>query len=554
MAEAGFSGVIERIKAEGLLTRNTGTNSIKSVGTKLDAMTSLLKSIDHHLNIQTLFMEIMIGELGIVSAEINELIADAARARANESVKGKSDKGEGGKPYKSSSKASAEGSPDGSILDLLSLGGLTASLVGAAIGMVKGQLKAINFFSGGLFNKALAALSGKILGVIDDIGGVVVKGFKAIRNTVAAGLIAAAQILDFSKDSKFLGIVNKISSLIGYVVKPFTEAAKMITGWIGAGEKVSGTFKLIGGFLGDFGRTVGKVAGVVGKLFYPITILMTTFDTLRGVVEGYTEGGIMGALEGGITAFFNSLIFGPLDLLKNMTSWVVGMLGFENAAETLDSFSFSDIFSMIVGAIFDVATGIGTGVVDEFKALGAGIGDIFGAIGGMWESASKVISEKFTSIVDFVGGIPDAIWKYGQEMFIDVSAKLKKGFIMFGDWLASLPARIKLSALSTIREYDPTGLLVSEEDVANAQAAVTNRSSDTAARLAAVDVETATQKQQLAAKYANSVQADAATTRTNNINAPTVNNNGGNTTNNTSSSTTIIQTSPHSSLDAYMPM
>jgi hypothetical protein len=326
----------------------------------------------------------------------------------------------------------------------------------------------------------------------------------------------------------------------------------MISGWIGAGEKVSGIFGKIGGFLGEFGSTVGKVSGIVGKLFYPITIIMTAFDTIKGILDGYAEGGILGALEGGITAFFNSLIFAPLDLIKDMTSWVVGMLGFENAAEALDSFSFQDIFGMLVGGIFDLGTAIVTGVIDEFKSMAAAMGDLWGWVGDTWESISTAISDKFSSFAEYLGSIPDRIWQYAQEMFIDVSAKLKKGFIMFGDWLASLPARIKLSALSTIREYDPTGLLVSEEDVTNAQAAVTNRSSDTAAKLAAVDVETATQKQALAEKYANSVSNAAATT-SNNINAPTVNNNGGNTTNNTTSTTTIIQTSPHASVSAYMP-
>jgi hypothetical protein len=555
MDETGFKGVIERLKAEGQLTRNTGTNSIKSIGVKADAITSLLKSIDKHISMQSLFMEVMIGELSILTSEIDEMIKDNARARAFESVKAKADTSEQTTKTEKTKRASvddADKQAGSSLLDIFSLSGLTASVIGAAIGMMKGQLKAINFFSGGLFNKALSALNGKILGVVEDIGGAVTKGFKAIRNTVAAGLIAAAQILDFSKDSKFLGVINKISSVIGYVVKPFSEAAKMISGWIGAGEKVSGIFGKIGGFLGEFGSTVGKVSGIVGKLFYPITIIMTAFDTIKGILDGYAEGGILGALEGGITAFFNSLIFAPLDLIKDMTSWVVGMLGFENAAEALDSFSFQDIFGMLVGGIFDLGTAIVTGVIDEFKSMAAAMGDLWGWVGDTWESISTAISDKFSSFAEYLGSIPDRIWQYAQEMFIDVSAKLKKGFIMFGDWLASLPARIKLSALSTIREYDPTGLLVSEEDVTNAQAAVTNRSSDTAAKLAAVDVETATQKQALAEKYANSVSNAAATT-SNNINAPTVNNNGGNTTNNTTSTTTIIQTSPHASVSAYMP-
>jgi hypothetical protein len=551
MAESGLSGVIERLKTEGQLTRNNGTNSIKSISVKVDAVTELLKSIDQHIMVQSRFMEIMVSELSTMNSEINELITDAARARATDSVRGTRTGPTEESAEPRGREAGERTEPVG--LDLLSLGGLTASVIGAAIGMMQGQLRAINFFTVGKFQKVLDALSGKIVGVIDDIGDTVVKGFKGVRNTVAAGLIAAAQILDFSKDSKFLSIITQISSIIGYVVKPFSDAAKMISGWIDAGKRVAGAFSTIGGFLGEFGQTITRVSGIVGKLFYPITVLIAAYDTVTGIIDGYQEGGILGALEGGITGLFNSLIFGPLDLLKDMTSWVVGMLGFDKAAEALDSFSFSEIFNTLVGGIFDLGSTVVNWAIDSFKGIASGLGDLWGWVGDTWESVSNSIGEKFTSFANFLGGIPDAVWMFAQEMFIDVSAKLKKGFIMFGDWLASLPARIKLSALSTIRDYDPTGLLVSEEDVTAAQAAVSNRSSDTNARLAAVDVETATRRQQLADRYANNVQNDAATSRNNVLNAPTVNN-GGNTTNNTSSSTTIINSSPHQSLNAFMPI
>lgn len=114
----------------------------------------------------------------------------------------------------------------------------------------------------------------------------------------------------------------------------------------------------------DFVKGFGKI---LGRLFLPLTILITAYDTVKGAIQGYQDAGIVGALEGAVTGFFSSLVAAPLDLLKNATAWVLGKLGFENAQEVLNEFSFKELFSNLIGGIFDDVGKIGSFVGDLFK-------------------------------------------------------------------------------------------------------------------------------------------------------------------------------------------
>ena len=71
----------------------------------------------------------------------------------------------------------------------------------------------------------------------------------------------------------------------------------------------------------------------------------TLWDTVKGAIAGFEEGGIVGGISGAIKGFFNSLITAPLDMLKDAVAWVLDLFGFENAAKVLDSFSFTDTFN-----------------------------------------------------------------------------------------------------------------------------------------------------------------------------------------------------------------
>lgn len=146
-------------------------------------------------------------------------------------------------------------------------------------------------------------------------------------------------------------------------------------------EKIGKIFKSGGGLFDDFMKMFSflepitnmfKALGrIIGKLAVPLQILMSVFDTVSGALDGWnkTEGTFMdklfGAIKGGVTGLLNGLIGGLLDLLKDGTSWLLNLLGFENASKFLDSFSFEKIIEEGVGGFFDFVRGM----IDYTKEL-----------------------------------------------------------------------------------------------------------------------------------------------------------------------------------------
>jgi hypothetical protein len=188
------------------------------------------------------------------------------------------------------------------------------------------------------------------------------------------------------------------------------------------GDMISGTAKAIGNFFakifslgGGEGGLFAKIASamdffgpltkflksfgsILGKLAYPIQVVLSIFDTVTGALDGWnkTEGDFMakffGALKGGVTGLLNGLIGGLLDLIKDGMSWLVNLLGFENAAKVLDSFSFSDLIKRGVEGFYNFIEGMIRYVMDIFKDPGklvADVGDLFGKVSDMAKNFLK---------------------------------------------------------------------------------------------------------------------------------------------------------------------
>jgi len=152
-------------------------------------------------------------------------------------------------------------------------------------------------------------------------------------------------------------------------------------------------------------KFASKFGSVLGKLFLPITILMSAFDFITGFMAGYEEGGILGGLEGGLTKLFQGLIGMPLDLLKSAVSWILGKFGFKNAEKALDSFSFSTLISDIIGGIF----GMITGAVDWIKLLFsdpvAALKTLWSGLLGTFKSLTDILYWPLNKAIDWIKGL-----------------------------------------------------------------------------------------------------------------------------------------------------
>ena len=114
---------------------------------------------------------------------------------------------------------------------------------------------------------------------------------------------------------------------------------------------------------------------------------MTLFDTIKGAFEGAAEGGIVGAIAGAIKGLFNSLIFGPLDMIKGAISWVLGFFGMDRASAMLDSFSFADLFSSLIDGIAGFVQHIANFIGNIIMAPIRPIMELFNSLMGIFTNA-----------------------------------------------------------------------------------------------------------------------------------------------------------------------
>lgn len=512
MAET-LKDVIERLKKEGQLTRNSGTNSIKSISQKIEVLTPIFQSIQSNLELQ--------------SRVLLETLEDQKRKDELDSLR-RNENDRGGKKENDTGKKEDESSGVG-LAKLGTLGGAFSLAVGSTIGVLAGQLNAIktyfkSFFPNltGTFDNFKKKISKRFVNLLDDLK----IRFSFVKVTVADVFNNAVKniksVFSVSKTSNIGKLLIAFKDGLKTITEPFKVAISTIGNILSSTTKVSKTFGIIRGFLSSLGSAISKVAGVVGKIFAPIAIITTAFETVRGAIQGYADGGILGGLKGAIDGFFTSLITVPLDLVKDLVAWVVGKFGFDETSEAISSFSFTDLFKNMTSGIFgflsDAVEWVNTLFTDPTTALSklwnayvgeGGVLDIlwtpvslaidwvtkkFGwrdedaptfnllsYIKDVWGKVRETVIEKFQQLTDYISTVPDRVKLYAEGMFVDVSEKLKIGFLTLGNWIASIPARIKLMALNAIRSAT-SGLpewaqIVSQSDVDEAQQKVNNKNS-----------------------------------------------------------------------------
>lgn len=362
-AQATLSDVIERLRAEGQLTRNTGTNSIKSVRIELSAQTGALQEM----------LKIM-------------------QAQEDRFRMGRVGQDSGGPPDTGGGDGTPTPPPDNAINEILAaiasfrglglIASAAVATIGGTLGIVMGQFKAIQLIFpttvGSIINgirdfatsvrTLLTTVSASITSGITTAGTTILTSIttfgdwiKGVFSTSATSMNQLGKI-----GTAFTGVISEVTAAFTRIFDAFVSVGRMIGNAVSTASSMGSAFESVLGPLKTFIGAIKSVAGVVGKLFVPITIVMTAFDTIQGIINGYIEGGFIGALEGGITGFFNSLIFGPIDLLKNVVSWIAGKLGFENFSAILDSFSFSELFTSMVSSIFNGVSGAFEIITDLF--------------------------------------------------------------------------------------------------------------------------------------------------------------------------------------------
>ena len=228
----------------------------------------------------------------------------------------------------------------------------------------------------------------------DNIGKKISKQWSKIKNIFKPVAIFFANLRTRVSDiwrsiKKFFKPVTDTLKNIGTKIKNIGNTIKSLLSPIFGGATKPGLFtRLMNIILKNpviKGMTTffGKLGGMLGKIFLPITIILGVFDFVTGFMDGYEkEGSIIDGIQGGITKVFDTLIAMPLDMLKSAVSWILGKFGFKEAEKTLDAFSFSTLISDMIGGLFKTykdifakITKVITGIWDSFIGIFTSTGE-----------------------------------------------------------------------------------------------------------------------------------------------------------------------------------
>jgi hypothetical protein len=469
MAEATLRDVITRMKAEGQLVRNTGENSIKSVKVEL-------KSIYATMFDQTAILQRML--------DLSTSDSDAAERRRQT---GQADTSNIIQPINTPNPDAAPASavPDDTITSALSAlkgigiaAGVIALGLGATVGIVAGQLATIKTLVPGL-NSTLGSLSGffknfklKIVNITAASGKILSDTLKFIKNIFGSA----------GSNSLVAKVLAPIKGYISNIVKIFTGAAKTLGGIFSLAGKASITFTAIKSAFGLLGNAIGKILKVVGKIFAPIAVVITLFDTIKGAIDGFASGGILGGLAGAVTGFFTSLITKPLDLVKDAVAWVIGKFGFDGAAEALSSFSFTELFTDLVGSIFSGVSNV-IGLVKGLFTFGEEDFNLLGALGKL----TDIVFLPINAVINFVKemfGFDTSEDPFSMQDFI--SEKTTEIFEWIGNLFSFLPSveGIKNTLMSYLPEW------MQPESIAAQRKSITDQIAQQRTQIAQGDMRT----------------------------------------------------------------
>lgn len=392
MAEKSLSDIVERLKAEGQLTRNSGTNSFKTVKDSLKEQNSEFKD----------------GLGNLVAAFTGNKLADKEaqieQSRYNDRVLAALE-GMGGRGGDVNDNSQTGG------VSLGNLGLGLAATIGTTIGVLAGQFKAVKAFASA-FNPEIikgwfAGIKTTIYASVDAFKLLVSESIAGLKTSVAGGFTKLANFFTFADDSKIGGVLKNIGTRIGNFTEIFKSLGGLISSLItGPITVAKNSFSLVTSYMSSFGAQIGKIAGFVGKVFAPIAVVMAAYDTIMGALEGFEKDGILGGIKGAIDGLIGSLITKPLDLLKDAVAWVLEKLGFDSASTFLTSFSFTEIFTNITTKIFDGVKGIFTFFGDLITSTVSGAADLAGSIstmiGDTVASVKQVVVDLFNNVVDSI--------------------------------------------------------------------------------------------------------------------------------------------------------
>jgi hypothetical protein len=153
-----------------------------------------------------------------------------------------------------------------------------------------------------------------------------------------------------------------------------------------------------------------KILKFFGRFNLFGTIIFGIIDFITGFIDKFEAAdslgeGILEGLWGGYTNVIRGIIYIPLDMLKDLLSWIAEKLGFSEVAKVLDSFSFVDLFNKATEWLYNTETDTWFG----------------GALDDLPEKMKALYTDLKTKLESFIkdyiyDGSGDRIKLFGQEL------------------------------------------------------------------------------------------------------------------------------------------
>ena len=311
--------------------------------------------------------------------------------------------------------------PAGSAQPDSNIGKILAGIAVFTIGFLQGLADSFRrIFALTKFDKVLARIGKTIDAFTDFLRARFTGLLNATKQGPLAKLVAGVrtnftEIFDFLKNSVFGKIVTGIKNILVFPFEGLFAAAGDANILTRIFNTITRPFNLIMDgiksavtIVDNFMPILKTIGGVLGRLFFPFTVIMTIFDTVKEAIAGFEEGGILGGLAGAITGLLNSIVGMPLDLLKSAVSFILGKMGFEQAEEALDSFSFQDIFKKVIFGFVGFLRGVVNGMIEGVATLVENLPLVPDSVG------DKIRSLKFKT--------PEGEAEVGETTPVDVEA------------------------------------------------------------------------------------------------------------------------------------
>ena len=300
-------------------------------------------------------------------------------------------------------------------------GGFLKAFIGAIskmVGFVLGLIVGMGVMIGNFFERITAPFR---------TGGTIFKMFGSPKWVTSVGNWFKGI---FGKGGKIANFFGRIKAMIpDKLIKTMSTLGRVSGASAGAS-----TFTRIVAFM-------GRIGAVLGKFFWPITLLMSAWEAIKGFIDGFgdTEGGflekITGGLYGAMGSLVDFLIMWPLDLVKDLIAWIGEKMGFDTTA--IKEFSFSDMWN----DIWDRFTDGMLKIVRFFVALGKGSLAAIGALAPWGESPREAFNRVFeeemskpaglksqggTSAASTFKGVKDAVKDFGEgQAVVDANREIE---------------------------------------------------------------------------------------------------------------------------------